>query len=222
MSSQYQLVMQTGPTPGKIFPLEQDVITIGREADNAIVVNDAEVSRKHVQFVFQDGKFTITDLGSTNGTFVNGQRLVGQRVLEPGEFISLGEQISFLFEAALVVDPNATMLSSQPPAFPPMPATATPVPPAPIPAKPVSQPVPPPPPALNKPVPAPAPRPANVKPAPAAPPKNRKILILIVVLLVLCLLCICLAVSLFYVDSLGFAQGWCKYLPFLPYGTPCP
>lgn len=117
--AQYQLVMHSGPTPGKIFPMEGEVITIGREAGNAIIINDAEVSRKHTQFVFQGGKYIVTDLGSTNGTFVNGQRLTGQHILQPGEIISLGEQINLLFEAVAQVDPNATMLSSGHPAAAP-------------------------------------------------------------------------------------------------------
>jgi pSer/pThr/pTyr-binding forkhead associated (FHA) protein len=115
--AQYQLVMHSGPTPGKTFPMEGDVLTIGREAGNQIVINDAEVSRKHTQFVLQGGKYVVTDLGSTNGTFVNGQRVTTQHVLQPGEVISLGEQITLLFEAVTVVDPNATMLSAgKPPA----------------------------------------------------------------------------------------------------------
>ena len=112
--AQYQLVMHSGPTPGKSFALEGDVLTIGREASNQIAINDAEISRKHSQLVLQGGKYVLTDLGSTNGTFVNGQRLTGQHVLQPGEVISLGEQISLLFETITIVDPNATMLSSKP------------------------------------------------------------------------------------------------------------
>lgn len=110
--AQYQLVMHSGPTPGKTFPLEGDVLTIGREASNQIAINDAEISRKHSQLVLQGGKYVLTDLGSTNGTFVNGQRVTGQHVLQPGEVISLGEQINLLFEAIQVSDPNATMLSA--------------------------------------------------------------------------------------------------------------
>jgi len=117
--AQYQLVMHSGPTPGKTFLLEGDVLTIGREVSNAIPINDAEISRKHSQLVLQGGKYVLTDLGSTNGTFVNGQRLTGQHVLQPGEVISLGEQISLLFEAVTITDPNATMLSSPAPAAAP-------------------------------------------------------------------------------------------------------
>ena len=117
--AQYQLVMHSGPTPGKTFALDGDVLTIGREASNQIAINDAEISRKHSQLVLQGGKYVLTDLGSTNGTFVNGQRLTGQHVLQPGEVISLGEQISLLFETITIVDPNATMLSSKPVMAPP-------------------------------------------------------------------------------------------------------
>lgn len=116
MAAQYQLVMHSGPTPGKTFPLEGDVLTIGREASNQISINDAEISRKHSQLVLQGGKYVLTDLGSTNGTFVNGQRVTGQHVLQPGEVISLGEQINLLFESITFSDPNATMLSAGKPA----------------------------------------------------------------------------------------------------------
>ncbi len=129
MAAQYQLVMHAGPTPGKTFPLEGDVITIGREAGNTIVINDAEVSRKHSQLTFQGGKYVLTDIGSTNGTFVNGQRITGSHVLVPGEVISLGEQINLLFESLAQIDPNATMLSSSArPAVPPRPAASAPAP----------------------------------------------------------------------------------------------
>ena len=112
MTALYQLVMQSGPNPGKVFPLESDVITIGREPDNNIVIIDAEISRKHTQLVLQGGKYIVTDLGSTNGTFLNTQRLTGQHVLQSGELLNLGENISLLFEAVVQMDPNATMLSS--------------------------------------------------------------------------------------------------------------
>ena len=61
MAANFQLVMHSGPTPGKVFPLDGDVITIGRDAENIIMINDAEVSRKHTQFVFQGGKFIVPE-----------------------------------------------------------------------------------------------------------------------------------------------------------------
>jgi pSer/pThr/pTyr-binding forkhead associated (FHA) protein len=196
MAVQYQLVMHSGPTPGKIFPMEGDVITIGREAGNGIVINDAEVSRKHTQFVFQGGKYIVTDLGSTNGTFVNGQRLTGQHILQPGEVISLGEQINLLFESVLPVDPNATMMSpSRQAAVAPVPA------PAPRP-QPVPQAAPPP--AYAGQVPA-GPAPAYVPPA--SPAKSNRTLIIVAVVIVV-LLCCCVGGAFAY----DYLKLWCSPL----------
>jgi hypothetical protein len=110
MASQFQLIMRSGPTPGAAFTLEGDQLTIGRDSTNEIVINDAEVSRRHARLTFQGGKYVLEDLGSTNGTFVNGQRLAGPRVLKPGEVVSFGEQIVLVFEVTNI-DPGATMVS---------------------------------------------------------------------------------------------------------------
>ena len=76
MASQtYQLVMQKGPNPGKIFELVQEELTIGRDITNRIVINDPEVSRKHARLVLQSGSYVIEDLGSTNGTFLDDKRI---------------------------------------------------------------------------------------------------------------------------------------------------
>lgn len=197
MATQYQLVMHSGPTPGKTFPLEGDIITIGREAGNGIVINDAEVSRKHAQLSFQGGKFVVSDIGSTNGTFVNGQRITGQHVLSAGEVISLGEQINLLFEALVQIDPNATMLSAaagRPAAAAPRPST-----PAPTPA---AQPV--------QSVGYAGQVPVGPEPGMAAPPprggSNRTLIIVAVVIVVL--LCCCVG-GIFIYD---FADLWCSPL----------
>lgn len=71
-----QLVMRTGPTPGKAFPLSKSEIVIGRDATCDIVINDAEISRRHAKMTMQETGYVLEDLGSTNGTFVDGQRLM--------------------------------------------------------------------------------------------------------------------------------------------------
>ena len=108
MPGQYQLTMRSGPNPGTVFALEIDQIGIGRDSANEISVNDAEVSRRHARLTFQGGKYVLEDMGSTNGTFVNGQRLSGPRVLKSGEVISLGEQIVFVYET-VDSDPGSRM-----------------------------------------------------------------------------------------------------------------
>ncbi len=110
--AQFQFVMRSGPTPGVVFPLEGEQLTIGRDSSNAVAVNDAEVSRKHARLTFQGGKYVIDDLGSTNGTFVNGQRLAGPVVLKAGDVVSLGEQIVLMFDA-INADAGATVAVSR-------------------------------------------------------------------------------------------------------------
>lgn len=110
--AQFQFVMRSGPTPGVVFPLEGEQLTIGRDSSNGVAINDAEVSRKHARLTFQGGKFVIDDLGSTNGTFVNGQRLAGPVVLKAGDVVSLGEQIVLMYDA-INSDAGATVAVSR-------------------------------------------------------------------------------------------------------------
>jgi predicted component of type VI protein secretion system len=111
----YQLVMRSGPNPGQTFELSQNEITIGRDIGNTIVINDAEISRKHARLFAQSGGYVLEDTGSTNGTFVNGQRLMGPHLLRPGEVFFFGETVSLAFEVQQF-DPNATMVAGRPPA----------------------------------------------------------------------------------------------------------
>ena len=109
-SGTFQFVMRTGPNPGKTYELSQDEITLGRDIANNIVVNDPEVSRRHARLRLQAGNYILEDLGSTNGSFVNGQRLMGPHALRPGEQIMFGDHVAFSFEA-MQFDPNATLVS---------------------------------------------------------------------------------------------------------------
>jgi pilus assembly protein CpaF len=67
---------------------------------------------------FQGGKYVIEDLGSTNGTYVNGQRLAAPYVLKPGDVVSFGEQIVLAFESS-DHDPAATVATSRTAVAPP-------------------------------------------------------------------------------------------------------
>lgn len=123
--AQFQFVMRSGPTPGVTFPLEGDQLTIGRDSTNAVAINDAEISRKHARMMFQGGKYVLEDLGSTNGTFVNGQRLAGPVVLKPGDVVSLGEQIVLMYDA-ISGDAGATVAVSRKAVQAPPPAYSAP------------------------------------------------------------------------------------------------
>src|SRR5215208_2200578 len=131
MASQFQLIMRSGPTPGAAFTLEGDQITIGRDSVNEVVINDAEISRRHARLTFQGGKYVLEDLGSTNGTFVNGQRLAGPRVLKSGEVVSFGEQIVLVFEM-ITFNPDATMVSPRATVVPSVQRPIAPPPPPPV------------------------------------------------------------------------------------------
>ena len=108
MAQTFQLVMKSGPTPGKVFELVKDQIVVGRDTTADITISDAEVSRKHARFYLQGSAYMLEDLGSTNGTFVNGQRLMGPHALKNGELIMLGENVGLVYEASSI-DMDATI-----------------------------------------------------------------------------------------------------------------
>jgi predicted component of type VI protein secretion system len=194
MASQFQLIMRSGPTPGAAFILEGDQIDVGRDSTNEIVINDAEISRRHARLTFQGGKYVLEDLGSTNGTFVNGQRLAGPRVLKPGEVVSFGEQIVMIFEAIMTADVGATVVSPRAAAVP---AAARPaMPPPPPPAAYVGS-------VPASPSPAPMPGTINIRrPNPV---------VIFVSVGVFLFLCMCVA-FFWWVDA-NFL--WCTFFPFL-------
>ncbi|MCJ7567952.1 MAG: FHA domain-containing protein [Anaerolineales bacterium] len=113
-SSDFRMIVRTGPNPGTVFELTKDVSLIGRDVTNDVIVGDAEVSRQHARLTRTPGGYVLEDLGSTNGTFVNGERLVAPRVMNPGDLVALGETISLTFNAtapeaaATVAQPAAT------------------------------------------------------------------------------------------------------------------
>ena len=77
-------------THGKTFPLSSARQIIGRESNCDIVIPDINASRTHAELRFeQPGVWVLTDLGSTNGTLVNGRQITSQ-VLQGGERIVMG------------------------------------------------------------------------------------------------------------------------------------
>jgi predicted component of type VI protein secretion system len=129
-SDSFRLVVRRGPQPNQVYDLNKDITTIGRDITNDIAINDPEVSRHHLRFTRGAAGFTIEDLGSTNGTFVNGQRLTGARPLNPGDMIGLGETVTLQYEIARPMAAGA-------PSPDLMPTTAAPVSPRPPAAQPM-------------------------------------------------------------------------------------
>jgi len=133
-----RLVAGRGLSPHDEYRLTQPKTGIGRAANNEIVIDDVEVSRRHAQIIRQpDGTYVVEDLGSTNGTFVNGRRSVGLTALRNGDVIDLGESISLTFLHPDIEDtPSSSEWEYQSPADepfrerPPEPEPAWPAPPA--------------------------------------------------------------------------------------------
>ena len=111
----YRLILQTGISAGTEYPLEKAELFIGRDLSNDIVISDPEVSRRHARLVLTGNTYAIEDLGSTNGTFLHGQRLTAPVVLTPGEIVTFGENMRLKYDFA-VVDPDATVAAFRRPA----------------------------------------------------------------------------------------------------------
>jgi transcriptional regulator with GAF, ATPase, and Fis domain len=90
-----RLLVLSGPLKDSTIALTEDEITIGREASNGVAVSDPSVSRKHCALVGREGKFLVRDLGSRNGTLVNGDT-AQEHWLKHGDEIATGDS-SFLF-----------------------------------------------------------------------------------------------------------------------------
>lgn len=99
----FRLVVRRGPQPNQIFELKQDRITLGRDIKNDIVINDPEVSREHLNIVRTANGYTIEDKGSTNGTFIRGERINTPRALNDGDLVGLGETVTLQFERVRAV-----------------------------------------------------------------------------------------------------------------------
>ena len=82
----------------KVFPLNRTVTNIGRRSTNHLVLNDLRVSRTHAQIRYVNDHFIIFDIGSTGGTYINGER-IQQHHLRPGDVISLaGAKLIFVVD----------------------------------------------------------------------------------------------------------------------------
>ena len=95
------LKVEGGPDDGQEVPITEATTVFGRQSGADVVVPEAEVSRKHAEIVEQDGMHYLRDLGSTNGTFVNSEKIPeGDRLLQDGDQIRLGSaEVSFVFRA---------------------------------------------------------------------------------------------------------------------------
>ncbi len=89
-----QLVVQSGAEPGRTYDLtEGRKVVVGRQSGNDVVVPDEQVSRKHAEIEERTGNLVVTDLNSSNGTFVNGTRISSPQTLRPGDTVQVGTTV---------------------------------------------------------------------------------------------------------------------------------
>ncbi|MEP7326414.1 MAG: FHA domain-containing protein [Gemmatimonadota bacterium] len=159
-------LVRSGKLKGTRLPIRVPVVNIGRAEYNDVVIADDSVSTAHAKLQRREGIWVLTDLGSTNGSFVDGEAVSGEVALGPGVTVRFG-QVSVLFEptddAMGVAKGSGTQMME--------PLKAPPAPP-PAPAEPPRRPTPPPPPPVSAAPPrasAPSSRePQPPRPAPAA------------------------------------------------------
>jgi len=97
------LIVREGVSPRRQWPLQRSVVVIGRDADCQVVIDDRQASRQHARIVQTGDGHVLEDMGSKNGTFLNGQPLTTPTLLKDGD------EIGIAFAARLAfVDAGAT------------------------------------------------------------------------------------------------------------------
>jgi hypothetical protein len=171
-----KLLIKEGPNSGQELDLEAAAV-VGRDPEGAsLVIDDPEASRRHASLTPSGSNVMVEDLGSTNGTFVNGQRVEGTQSCAAGDIIKIGTTVLEV-QSTIEATRMSPIPESAPPASEPDPdatAFATPIPGASAPPEPVAPPPAPEPFAAEPPAPEPAySEPPAPEPAPApfgAPP----------------------------------------------------
>ncbi len=91
------LLFRSGEFKGRRLPIKVPVANIGRGDYNDVVISDASVSTMHAKLQRREAIWILTDLGSTNGTYIEGERLRGEVALSPGTTLRFGDVVA-LFE----------------------------------------------------------------------------------------------------------------------------
>jgi hypothetical protein len=106
----YALLLRIGP---RQIAMQGDQLTVGRGLENDIIVDDQQVSRSHARFANRGGRWMVEDLGSSHGTYVNGQR-VQRTLLRAGDQVRVGATVLHLERLRVSSDSAAS-----PPDLPP-------------------------------------------------------------------------------------------------------
>jgi len=96
------LVATKGPLEGARYPVGTDGVTLGRDPECTVILDDPNVSRFHARLVFHNASIWVQDAGSRNGVFLNGNRVVRHKQFSPGDEMLIGEH-GFTLELDLPV-----------------------------------------------------------------------------------------------------------------------
>jgi pSer/pThr/pTyr-binding forkhead associated (FHA) protein len=84
------LLVKRGPNAGSRYTLEGEITRVGRHPDSDIFLDDVTVSRRHAEFVRKSGAYTVRDVGSLNGTYLNRER-IDEASLANGDEVQVGK-----------------------------------------------------------------------------------------------------------------------------------
>jgi len=120
-----RILLEDGEGRRRAVPVAGTELTVGRAADCGLLLAGRDVSRHHARFQRSNGSVFVEDLGSANGTRVNGERLQGRRRIRPGDLVQIGG-----FDLAVDGVAAEGSEAGTVPAPPPLPGAAAPRPPA--------------------------------------------------------------------------------------------
>ena len=86
-----RVTLRNGTQAGFSYVLHQDVTSLGRTAGNDLIIQDPTISRHHARLFFHNGQWSVEDLNSSNGTYVNGARVTRPMPLQHGDELRLGD-----------------------------------------------------------------------------------------------------------------------------------
>jgi pSer/pThr/pTyr-binding forkhead associated (FHA) protein len=105
-----KLIIEDDEGRKTVVPFVREEITIGRQEGNTIRLTERNVSRRHARLMRQNGHVVVEDLGSSNGTRINGERISGQSTVKDGDLIQIGDyDLALQSDVAAAARPQRTV-----------------------------------------------------------------------------------------------------------------
>lgn len=97
MSDQPVLIMREGELAGQQWTISADEFVVGRGGECDLVLPERQVSRQHIKILRENGRFILQDLGSKNGTHLNGRQVTGRAIIQDGDEIQIALCVKLVF-----------------------------------------------------------------------------------------------------------------------------